>query len=251
MGWFKDFYETDYFKYYFEPKLTHIPAEEVDFILEQGKLNVGGARRPKVFDICCGVGRHARPLAARGCKVVGVDISSNNIRAAQEQAEKEGLARGCEFHLSDIRDYTPPKSCDAAINIFTSFGYFDSDEENAVIMAKAAESLKRGGRFILDVANREAVIANLAAMEKRGRRNNYVVERAHLDLAAGRMVGEWTFVRGKQRTKHTVSIRLYALHELVHMAHDHGLRFIEAFGTFAGARYSPKTPRCIFVAEKR
>ncbi len=250
MDWFKDFYEKDYFKYYYEPKLDTVPAEEVDFIATQGKLDFAAGRRPRVFDICCGVGRHARPLAGRGCEVIGVDLSSHNIAAAIVQAETEGLTEQCRFHQADVRTFAPPTDCDLAINIFTSFGYFPTDAENAVIMAKAAESLRRGGRFILDVANREAVIADHKPREKRGTRGNYVIDETRLDLPSGRIICHWTFVRGRKRAEHTISIRLYALHELIAMAAEHGLHYTEAYGDFTGAPYGPKTPRCIFIAEK-
>jgi len=250
MDWFRDFYEADYFKYYYEPKLDAVPAEEVDFIASRGALDFTGKRPPRVFDICCGVGRHARPLAARGAEVIGVDLSGHNIRAAVAEADEAGLADRCRFHQADVRTFDPPSDCDLAINIFTSFGYFATDAENALIMAKAAESLRPGGRFILDIANREAVIADHKPREKRGTRGNYVIDETRLDLPAGRIICHWTFVRGKERAEHTISIRLYALHELIAMADSHGLRYIEACGDFAGTPYGPKTPRCIFIAEK-
>ncbi len=251
MEWFKRFYGHDYYKYRFEPRLAEVPQEEVDFILQQGRLDFEGGRRPYVFDICCGIGRHARPLAARGCQVAGVDISEPNINAANKLAEQEGVADHCQFHLSDIRDFAPPQNCDLAINIFTSFGYFESDQADAIIVAKAAQSLRPSGRFILDIANREAVIAGFKPRQRRGRRGNYVIEEAQLDLTTGRLVGTWTFVLAGQKNQHTVSIRLYALHELVKMVEEQGLKFVEAFGDFEGNPYERMSPRCIVIAEKK
>lgn len=250
MEWFRRFYGHDYFKYRYEPRLSEIPADEVDFIVQQGGLDLSGAARPRVFDICCGVGRHARPLAARGCQVIGVDLAESNIQAARDVARQEGLADRCEFHHADIREFTPPAGCDLAINMFTSFGYFESDEADAVILAKAAESLRPGGRFILDVANREAVIGGFRRRQRRGRRGNYVIEEAQLDLATGRMVGTWTFFRDGEKSEHRVSIRLYALHELVRMVEAHGLHFGQAFGDFEGNPYDRLSSRCIVAAEK-
>ncbi len=251
MDWFKEFYETDYFKYYYEPKLGVIPVDEVEFLIDRGRLDLTGQKRPRVFDICCGIGRHARPLAVRGCAVTGVDLSGNNIQAAIEQAGTDGVADRCTFDQGDIRAYPPPSDCDLAINIFTSFGYFPTDDENAVIMAKAAESLRPGGRFILDIANREAVISDHKPYEKRGTRNNYVIDETQLDLATGRTTCHWTFVRNGKKSEHTITIRLFALHELIAMAAKFGLRFLEACGDFSGVPHGPKTPRCIFVAERQ
>jgi SAM-dependent methyltransferase len=250
MEWFTRFYGHDYFKYRYEPRLTEVPAQEVDFIVEQGGLDFSAERPPRVFDICCGVGRHARPLAARGCHVIGVDLAEANIAAARDMARQEGLTERCEFHHADIRDFPPPAGCDLAINMFTSFGYFESDAADAILIAKAAQSLRTGGRFILDIANREAVVAGFRPRQRRGRRGNYVIEEAQLDLAAGRIEGTWTFIRDGQRSAHHVSIRLYALHELVRMVAEQGLHFRTAFGDYDATPYDRTSPRCIVVAEK-
>lgn len=251
MDWFKDFYETDYFKYRYEPRLAEIPAEEVDFIADKGGIDAIGDRPARVFDICCGVGRHARPLAARGCEVIGVDLSNNNIDAAIEQATAEGLTDRCSFHKGDIRTFTPPTDCDLAINIFTSFGYFGSDEADAVIFDAAATSLRPGGRFILDVANREATIAGYKPREKRGSRSNHVIDETTVDLATGKMTSHWTFVRGRERAEHTIIVRLYALHELIRIGADRGFNFLAAYGAFDGSDYTRESPRCIYVGERR
>jgi SAM-dependent methyltransferase len=250
MEWFKRFYGQDYFKYRYEPRLAEVPAEEVDFVIEQGRLDFAGGRALKVFDICCGVGRHARPLAARGCHVVGVDLAEANIEAAKDLAKEQDIADRCEFHHADIRDFAPPVECDLAINMFTSFGYFENDQADAVIIAKAAQSLRPGGRFILDIANREAVICGFRPRQRRGRRGNYVIEEARLDLERGRLTGTWTFIRDGQRSQHDVSIRLYALHELVAMVEAQGLQLAGAFGDYASTPYDQTSPRCIVVAEK-
>lgn len=250
MEWFKRFYEHDYFKYRYEPRLEEVPAREVDFIYDQGRLGDVQGRPPRVFDICCGIGRHARPLAARGCEVVGLDLSEANIDAAVARAASEGVADRCRFIRDDIRTFDPPGEFDLAINIFTSFGYFDSDAADAVIVAAAAASLRPRGRFILDVANREAIIATHKPREKRGRRGNYVIDETTIDLTTSRMTSRWTFVRGKERTEHTIRVRLYALHELIALGDAHGLAFTAAFGDFDASSYTARSPRCIYVGTK-
>ncbi|NLF31189.1 MAG: class I SAM-dependent methyltransferase [Planctomycetes bacterium] len=250
MEWFKNFYANDYFKYRYEPRLEEVPALEVDFIYDQGNLAAVHGRRPRVLDICCGIGRHARPLAARDCEVVGVDLSEANIDAAAARARDEGLADRCRFIRDDIRAFEPPGAFDLAINIFTSFGYFESDAADAIVFAKAAASLRPGGRFILDVANREAIIANCKPRERRGRRGNYVIDETSIDLTTSRMTSHWTFVRGKERAEHTIRVRLYALHELIRLGDAHGLTFTAAFGDFDASPHTARSPRCIYVGTK-
>jgi SAM-dependent methyltransferase len=253
MDWFADFYETDYFHYRYAPRLDEVPRREVDFILAEG-LPEGSrpeGRAARVFDICCGVGRHARPLAAAGCEVIGVDLSNPNIEAADDLARRDGLAERCRFIQGDIRRYAPPADRDLAINIFTSFGYFENEQADSIIFRKAAESLRPGGRFILDVNNRERLVAHPPKIEKRGDENNYVIDESRLDLTDSRLTCTWTFVRDGETREHTIRIRLYCLHELIALGKQFDLEYVKAFGDFDGSAYGGESRRCITVFTKR
>src|SRR5436305_9080842 len=95
------------------------------------------APRPRfrtILDVCCGMGRHARALSARGYSVVGVDSADKAIAAAQE------LNRGPHYIQADIRDYQPePGKFDAAIVMGQSFGHFD-EAANQSILSRLANT---------------------------------------------------------------------------------------------------------------
>src|SRR5688500_6134893 len=80
-----------------------------------------------VLDLCCGVGRHSIELAKRGHRVTGVDRFEPFLEGAKSAAAAGGLQ--VEWVQQDMRRFHRPAAFDAAISLFTSFGYFHDDEE--------------------------------------------------------------------------------------------------------------------------
>ena len=78
----------------------------------------------QILDLACGKGRHSIYLNSLGFEVTGVDISANSIKIANESANDK-----LHFHVHDMRENLPNKY-DAIFNLFTSFGYFDNEEDN-------------------------------------------------------------------------------------------------------------------------
>jgi SAM-dependent methyltransferase len=75
----------------------------------------------RLVDVCCGMGRHARALAACGYSVVGVERDAEAIAKARE------LAGGPVYVHTDLRDYRPQaNAADVVIVMGQSFGYFDA-----------------------------------------------------------------------------------------------------------------------------
>ena len=98
-----------------------------------------------VLDVCCGMGRHARALSDRGYSVTGIDRDADAIEKARE------LGGGPTYVVANVRDYQPtPEEFDAVIVMGQSFGHFDP-ETNRDILQKLAESVREGGRVILDL----------------------------------------------------------------------------------------------------
>ena len=112
------------------------------------------------LDIACGKGRHAKQINDLGFKVVGYDLSKNSIYAAQK-LQNEKLS----FYTHDMRKLFWTNYFDYAFNLFTSFGYFDTelDEKNA--MLSATKALKNNGTLVIDFLNKHKVIADLIPFE--------------------------------------------------------------------------------------
>lgn len=109
-----------------------------------------------VLDLACGMGRHARYIHSLGHRVLGVDLSENSIAAASE-FEKEGL----KFRCGDMRQPQGKEDFDLVLNLFTSFGYFDAEEDNLRVLRAIHTALKPGGLLLLDFMNTSRVIREL------------------------------------------------------------------------------------------
>ena len=118
-------------------------AQEVEFIVQRCPVS----SFPRILDVCCGMGRHARALAKKGYTVTGVERDASALAAAREKA-------GGPFYIdADIRDYRPKAAAfDAVLILSQSFGYFDA-ETNLRILRNLSEALRSGGCLVLDLWN--------------------------------------------------------------------------------------------------
>ena len=78
----------------------------------------------QILDLACGKGRHSKYLYKQGFDVTGVDLSKESIDYAK-QYQKPRL----HFQVHDMC-LPYPQQFDAVFNLFTSFGYFEKEEDN-------------------------------------------------------------------------------------------------------------------------
>ncbi|HXX78690.1 MAG TPA: class I SAM-dependent methyltransferase, partial [Ktedonobacteraceae bacterium] len=150
--WYKTFFGEDYLRIY-EPILTTERTQrEVDGIINLLALPQGS----RILDLCCGHGRHSIPLAQRGYKVTGQDLSEVFLHEAENEAEAKGAH--VEWMHSDMRNIPFANAFDAVINIFTAFGYLETQEEDQQVLRQVSKALKPDGLFLLETLHREALI---------------------------------------------------------------------------------------------
>lgn len=134
---------------WFDAFHTNIPEErtarEVAFICNCAPL----PDFENVLDVCCGMGRHSRAMAARGYRVTGVERDGGALTRARE------MGGGPSYVQADLRDYQPEDSAyDLAIVMSQSFGYFDA-ATNRCVLQRLGGAVREGGRIILDLWNPE------------------------------------------------------------------------------------------------
>lgn len=143
-------YSAQWFEFFHDTIGEERTSREVEFICQIAPLP--SFRR--VLDVCCGAGRHARALSARGYSVTGIERDSGTITKARELGSRP------DYIQADVRDYEPAKSeFDLAIVMSQSFGYFDA-KMNRELLARIAIGLRSGGKIILDVWNPEFFAAH-------------------------------------------------------------------------------------------
>lgn len=219
-------------------------------IIELLQLNPGDC----LLDQCCGVGRLSIPLAQRGLHIIGVDFIERYIQRARDRAAKHH--HPCEFHCANAGDFIAPKPCDAAINWFTSFGYSMEDNKNRALLHRAFESLKPGGRFLLDRKN----MTRAAAMNVPSRQVTRstpkgevtVITEDTFDLDRRADDSTWTFILPDgTRFQRKARLRIYHADELRAMLEDAGFIDVKLLSSVDGIPFDVETSvRCVVLGRK-
>jgi SAM-dependent methyltransferase len=151
MAWYEEFFGEDYMRFHLRGGewLEDRTGTQCDFVVSALELQPGA----RLLDLCCGQGRHAVEFAKRGFRVTGLDLSEYLLRLARERAEQTGVE--VEFVRGDMRDLPWENEFDAVANLFTSFGYLETDEEDRRVLAAVRKALRPGGLLLVDHHNRE------------------------------------------------------------------------------------------------
>jgi SAM-dependent methyltransferase len=244
--WWEDLFNDDYLRAC--EKLTDEQiAREVDFIEDSLGIERGGT----VLDLACGTGRHAVELSRRGYEVVGFDLSLAMLaRAGDEAQDREAKLN---FIQGDMREMTFEEQFDGVYCWNTSFGYFE-EEKNAQVIDRIHRALKSEGLLLLDVVNRDFLIRqspSLAWFEGDG---CVCMDEMNVDFITSRMKIKRTIMLDDGRSREIeYSLRVYSLHELGRILHEHGFKVCEVSGRIAtpSVFFGNESPRTIILAEKR
>lgn len=150
--WFEDWFDSDYYHVLYKHRDQTEANQIITNLLKTLELKPGG----KVLDLACGKGRHSVYLNEKGFEVTGVDLSANSIHQAKA-FENDRL----HFKIGDMREPQGKEEFDAVFNLFTSFGYFESAEENLKTLRAIYQSLKPGGKLVIDFMNSTKALATL------------------------------------------------------------------------------------------
>jgi SAM-dependent methyltransferase len=168
----------------------------------------------RVLDLACGHGALANALAARGCRVTGLDSSAVFLERARADAAAKAVE--VEYVFGDMRKLPPwTARFDRVVNWSTAFGYFD-DATNRVVLAEMARVLRPSGRLAMDVDNLTAFLTSYTPSRVTATRDNgdMLVDRHHLDPLTGRFEVERTVIRDGHARRLTFVKRLFAFPEL-------------------------------------
>ena len=204
----------------------------------------------KILDAGCGLGRISVELAALGLDVTGVDIIQSELDAARESAEAEGVPLTLINH--DLRSFQAPEQFDCAINLYTSFGYCATIEEDMKILKNIADSVKTGGTFIMECTSRETAIMYFTAGEEFERAGYKVVTHFEVVGAWEGLRSQWTLypLDSKQAIDHTFIQRLYPATFLRDKLIDFGFSKVNIYGDFDKSPYNEHARTMVIIGRK-
>lgn len=204
----------------------------------------------KILDAGCGLGRISVELAALGLDVTGVDIIQSELDAARESAEAEGVPLTLINH--DLRSFQAREQFDCAINLYTSFGYCATIEDDMKILKNIADSVKTGGTFIMECTSRETAIMYFTAGEEFERAGYKVVTHFEVVGAWEGLRSQWTLypLDSKQAIDHTFIQRLYPATFLRDKLIDFGYSKVNIYGDFDKSPYNEHARTMLIIGKK-
>lgn len=213
-----------------------------------------------VLDAGCGLGRISVELAALNLDVTGVDIIRSELDAAKESASAEGVS--LKLIKADLRNFISPQKFDCAVNLYTSFGYCDSKQDDFKIIKNICENLKKGGIFILECVSRETAILYFTKGEIFTRAGFKVVTNFSVEGAWEGLRSQWTLYdekttdlqiekgEAKPAANHIFVQRLYSAPDLCEKIVECGFSQAKIYGDFDFSPYDENAKTMVIVAKK-
>ena len=216
-------FDDDYLYFYEELLTPERTAGEVDLVWKLLELEPG----LELLDLACGHGRIANPLAERGVHVTGLDATPLFLELARVDAAERGVE--VEYVEGDMRSIPWSARFDRVVNWFTSFGYFD-DEDNRRVLTEAYEALKPGGLLAAEMNHRDNLLGRYLEEVVTERGDDRMIDRHRFDVQTSRSHDERTIIRdGKERT-FEFSVRMLTAAELRDWMFAAGFSEAHAYG---------------------
>jgi SAM-dependent methyltransferase len=237
-------FEADDYLYFYSDSLTDERSDrEVASLVKLLDLHPP----MKILDLACGFGRHANRLAALGYSVTGIDQSADFLNLARKHARK--MSVHVNYLQADMRRLEFVEEFDAVIMMFTTFGYFN-DDDNFRVLENIARALKLGGTLGFDIPNRDATLKTLlpaVVVEKNG---DLMINRNSFDMVSGRWQNQRIVIRNGIRKDKPFSIRLYNPTEIGELVEKAGMKVSHLYGDWSGQPLSTESRGVVVLAQK-
>ena len=204
---------------------------------------------PRVLDLCCGFGRISAELARRGCAVTGVDITKTYLNAAIEDAALDKLE--IEYVHADARQFRRPDYFDLAVNLYISFGYFENEADDLLVLRNVHDSLKAGGSFIIETLGKEIAVRDFVEAEWFERADYTVLTEYEALDSWTRLQNRWILIKDGKRIEKVFSQRLYAASELRELMYEAGFDKVEIYGDWEEQAYDQDAKKLIAVGRRK
>ncbi|MDP2454582.1 MULTISPECIES: bifunctional 2-polyprenyl-6-hydroxyphenol methylase/3-demethylubiquinol 3-O-methyltransferase UbiG [unclassified Kaistella] len=245
MAWFETWFDTPYYHILYKDRDF---AEAENFItLLINYLNI--PKDSKIIDLACGKGRHSVFLNKMGYEVLGLDLSKESI-SYNKQFENSNL----KFEVHDMRNEIfreiSAEKADAVFNLFTSFGYFDDENDDRKVFQSISNVLGENGYFVLDFLNAKWVENSLIEEEiitKEG--INFTIKKK---IENQNIIKDIYFNDAGKDYHFYEKVKLHTLEEISDYAAEFGFEKVQIFGDYQLNDFNlESSPRCINIFKKK
>lgn len=219
-AWFSSWFDTPYYHILYKER----NEREAQLFMDNLTHYLNLPENAKVLDLCCGKGRHSIYLNQLGFDVIGADLSENSIAEASNFSNES-----LHFKVHDMREPFEEKY-DAIFNLFTSFGYFENDDDNLTTLKAIKNSLTDYGFAVIDFMNVNQVIDTLVPEEVK------TVDGIDFHLkryvADGHIFKEIDFEDQGKKYHFTEKVKALTLQDFEAMMDEAGIYLLDIFGDY-------------------
>lgn len=219
-NWFASWFDSPYYHILYKER----NYREAQIFMDNLTHFLNLPEKAKVLDLACGKGRHAIYLNQLGFDVVGADLSPNSIAEAKKNQNST-----LHFEVHDMRE-TFEEKFDAIFNLFTSFGYFENDEDNLTTLQAIKSSLSENGFAVIDFMNVNQVLANLVPEEVKTVENiDFNIKRY---LKDNHIYKEISFEDKGEKFHFVEKVKALTLKDFEQMMEEAGIYLLAIFGDY-------------------
>ena len=219
-NWYTSWFDTPYYHILYKDR----NYREAQLFMDNLTHYLNLPEKAKVLDLACGKGRHSIYLNQLGFDVLGADLSTNSIETAKKN-ENNNL----HFKVHDMRVPFEEKF-DAIFNLFTSFGYFENDEDNLTTLKAIKESLSEYGFAVIDFMNVNQVLNTLVPDETKTVDGiDFHITRY---LKDGHIYKEIQFQDQGQDYHFTEKVKALTLTDFENLMEEAGIYLLDLFGDY-------------------
>ncbi len=238
--WFKEWFNTKYYHILYKNRDDSEASGFIDRLTEY----LAPLAESHFLDVACGKGRHSIYLNSKGYNVTGIDISPKSIEVAK-QYQNETL----HFEVADMRQPFARDNFDIALNLFTSFGYFECDKDNLLALQNICTAMKIGGRFVLDFFNAEKILKQIKPFETKT--IDGIAFTIIKKIEGNRVIKTISFEAEGNPYTYTEKVEAISKSQFETLFAQTDFEIVEVFGDYQLAPYNDQeSDRIIFVLQK-
>jgi len=227
-NWYASWFDSPYYHILYKDR----DYEEAQLFMDNITNYLNLPENAKILDLACGKGRHSVYLNTLGYDVTGADLSENSIAEASKNTNET-----LHFQVHDMRVPFEEKF-DAIFNLFTSFGYFETDSDNLLTLKAIGESLSEYGFGVIDFMNVTNVIENLVPEETKTVEGiDFHIKRYYID---DHIYKEIDFEDQGQKFHFTEKVQALTLQHFENMMEQAGIYLLDTFGSYKLQKFSKK-----------
>lgn len=238
--WYQSWFNSPYYHILY----SQHNDSEAEFFIDNLCSALQSENIDSILDIACGRGRHSIYLNKKGYDVTGIDLSHSNIMYAK-QYENERL----HFFEHDMRHLLYINYFDLALNLFTSFGYFESEYEHVKALQSFQKSLKPEGLLVLDYFNSKKILNKLTTKATK------VIGDIHFHITKkvenNKIIKTINFTDKDRDYEYKEEVAAFSFADFARLFEKSGFEIVNYYGDYTLSEYEESSSdRLIFICKK-